>query len=157
MNATPRSDFLAIVRVLGDHDVKFIIVGGVAAVVQGAPVTTFDLDVLHERSEANVERLVGAVEVLDACYRFRPRERQRPAGHQLLLTRYGPLDLLGSIGDSLSYDDLLPESTEVELETDLKVALLKLAAIIRVKEELARPQDLAVLPVLRRTMEEREH
>jgi hypothetical protein len=35
------------------HDVEFIVVGGVAAVLQGAPVVTFDLDILHRRTPEN--------------------------------------------------------------------------------------------------------
>ena len=122
MSATQRSDFPAIVRVLDDRDVTFMIVGGVAAVLQGAPVTTFDLDVLHARSEDNVSRLLKALDLLDARYRFRPEENKRPQrshlmspGHQLLATRHGPLDLLGSIGESYSYQDLIGEADEIEV------------------------------------------
>jgi hypothetical protein len=37
-------DFLEILKVLSRHKVDFIIVGGVCAVLHGAPVSTFDLD-----------------------------------------------------------------------------------------------------------------
>jgi len=40
-------------RVLRGHQVDFIVVGGVAAVLQGAPVSTFDVDVVHSREEGN--------------------------------------------------------------------------------------------------------
>ncbi len=38
--------FREILELLNKHEVEYIVVGGVAAVIQGAPVTTFDLDVL---------------------------------------------------------------------------------------------------------------
>jgi len=41
--------------------VETIVVGGVAAVLQGAPIATFDLDLVHRRSEENVARLQDAL------------------------------------------------------------------------------------------------
>ncbi len=38
--------FREILRTLNRHQVDYLVVGGVAAVVQGAPMTTFDLDAL---------------------------------------------------------------------------------------------------------------
>ena len=40
-------DLSAILEGLLQADVEFILVGGLAAVVQGAPVTTFDVDIVH--------------------------------------------------------------------------------------------------------------
>ena len=39
---------------LATSSVEFVLVGGLAAVVQGAPITTFDVDIVHRRTEANV-------------------------------------------------------------------------------------------------------
>ena len=47
---------MAILRALVEAGVEFIVVGGVAAVLNGAPVSTFDLDVVHARDAANVAR-----------------------------------------------------------------------------------------------------
>jgi hypothetical protein len=44
-------------------------VGGVAAVLEGAPISTFDLDIVHDRSPENVTRLLSALADLDARYR----------------------------------------------------------------------------------------
>jgi hypothetical protein len=49
--------------------VDFIVVGGVGAVLQGAPISTFDLDRVHPRTRKNVDRLMVALELLDARYR----------------------------------------------------------------------------------------
>jgi hypothetical protein len=38
--------FLDILKALIRHGVEFILVGGVAAILEGAPVSTFDLDVM---------------------------------------------------------------------------------------------------------------
>jgi hypothetical protein len=42
-------DFLVMLRALLHHEVDFIVVGGVAAALNGTPLTTFDLDVVHSR------------------------------------------------------------------------------------------------------------
>ena len=89
-------------RVLHRHHVDFIVVGGVCAVLHGAPVDTFDLDIVHSRDTANLDRLLGALDELGAHYRRRDlkpgRSHLQSPGHQLLDTRFGPLDVLGEIG-----------------------------------------------------------
>jgi len=77
------------------------------------------------------------------------------SGHQLLMTRFGPLDILGTIGRSRSYDDLLPYAHELEVGEGLRVRVLNLETLIAVKEEVGGERDLAVLPLMRRTLEEK--
>jgi hypothetical protein len=154
------SDFSAILRELAAHDVEFIVAGGVCAVLHGAPVATFDLDIVHARSEANLNRLLAALDTLEASYRGRPTLKPTAThlaspGHQLLMTRFGALDLLGTIGKGRGYDELLLHSAHVTLESGLSVRILNLDMLVRVKEEVAGEKDQAVLPILRRTLEER--
>ncbi len=52
------TDFLAILRTLAENHVEFIVVGGISAVLQGAPIATFDLDVVHPRTADNMQRLL---------------------------------------------------------------------------------------------------
>ena len=101
------TDFRAILRTLSEYKVEFIVVGGVSAVLHGAPVSTFDLDIVHAREPKNLERLLAALSAMDAHYRMQSEQRRQPdashlfsPGHQLLMTRHGPLDVLGSIGQS---------------------------------------------------------
>ena len=65
----PKPDYLGILKTLTEHEVEFIIVGGVCAVLHGAPIATFDLDVVHSRDPENVRHLLTALESLDACAR----------------------------------------------------------------------------------------
>ena len=158
----PGRDFFATLRVLDDAGVDFIVVGGLAAVLNGAPVNTFDVDLVYSRDEANIARLIPALETFDAVYRIQPERRLKPTathlasqGHLNLMTRYGPLDLLGTIGAGLGYGDLLPHSTEMDLGEGVRVRVLDLAMLIALKEELGGEKDRAVLPILRRTLEEK--
>jgi hypothetical protein len=158
--ATP--DFLAILEILAKHQVEFIVVGGVCAVLHGAPVATFDLDLVHSRAPANLDRLMVALKELDAHYRVPGRQDRTPdltqlasSGHQLLMTDSGPLDLLGEIGSGRGYDQLLDQCLEVKVGPALRLRILKLEALIKSKEETARDKDKAVLAILRCTLEEK--
>jgi len=159
----PASDFLAILRTLNEYGVEFIVVGGVGAVLQGAPISTFDLDVVHSRSIENAGRLLAALRALDAYYRIQPERRLRPsashlvsAGHQLLMTCYGPLDLLGMIGHSHGYESLAVDAIQVEAGAGVHIQVLGLERLIAVKTETAGEKDLAALPILRKTLEEQK-
>ena len=48
-------------RCLKKHDVRYVIIGGVAAVLHGVPRITFDLDILIEATEDNASRLLSAL------------------------------------------------------------------------------------------------
>ena len=157
-----RLDAKRIVAVLRAHGADFIIVGGVAAVLQGAPIATWDLDVVHSRSAENIERLLAALRELDAIYRGQYGRRIEPAashlasaGHQLLETSFGPLDLLGTVGEGLGYEDLAGHTIEMEAGEGLRVRVLALEKVIELKERAGREKDRATLAILRRTQEER--
>ena len=159
----PANKPAAILRALRDGGVEFILTGGVAAVLQGAPINTLDVDVVHFRTVSNIERLLGVLESLDAVFRVQPERRLKPtashlagSGHLNLITRYGPLDVLGTIGRDLAYEDLLPHSTEMDIGGGAQIRVLDLETLIAVKEAIAGEKDLAVLPILRRTLEERK-
>jgi hypothetical protein len=157
-----KTDLLALLRTLTKHQVEYLVVGGVAGVLHGAPISTFDLDLVHSRREENVARLLEALNELEACYRIQPERRLKPQashlaspGHQLLLTRFGPLDLLGEVGAGRQYEDLVAESLMLPAGEDLFVRVLNLETLIDLKEELGQEKDRATLPVLRRTLEEK--
>ena len=136
-------------------------VGGISAVLNGAPINTFDLDVVHGRASENVRRLLSALDSLDAHYRLHADRKLRPGlshlsspGHSNLTTRFGPLDLLGTIGNNLSLTDLLKHSARMEVSDGVQVWVLGLAKLIEVKEQLGGEKDKAALPILKRTLKE---
>lgn len=61
------------------HEVAFLVVGGVAAVLEGAGMMTDDLDVLVDTSETNVTRLLTALDDLAAAYRDPGGRSRRPS------------------------------------------------------------------------------
>jgi hypothetical protein len=116
---------------------------------------------VYSREAENIDRLLKFLAEADAIFRIQPERRLRAgkshlmgSGHLNLLTRYGPVDLLATIGRGLGFSDLLPRSTEMNIGKGIGVRVLDLETIIAVKEQLASEKDLAVLPILRRTLGE---
>jgi hypothetical protein len=138
--------------------IEFVLVGGLAAVVQGAPVTTFDVDIVHRRTEANVDRLLVLLASLDAYHRNHPGQHLPPSrsallgpGHSLFMTNLGPLDALEAIEGGADYDSLLPESLPVAVSGHT-VHVLSLAKLVSLKQGSSDPKDKLRLPVLEATL-----
>ncbi len=155
------SKLTAALSTLQDAGVHFILVGGLAAVLNGAPIQTYDIDLVYAREPENIDHLLNALELMDAIFRIQPERALRPrrshlaaGGHLNLLTKYGPLDLLATIGRDLGYEDLLGHSAELNIGERIRIRVLDLDMLIALKEELAGAKDLAVLPVLRQTLNE---
>jgi hypothetical protein len=153
---------IEIFRVLSKYQTDFILVGGICAVLHGAPVTTFDLDIVHSRAPKNLRRLVSAVKDLDGHYRGHPKrivpdaEKLASSGHHLLMTRLGPLDLLGTIENGEDYDSLFDKSEVVQID-QMEIRIMSLECLIQIKESSNRDKDRLILPILRRTLEEIRH
>lgn len=129
--------------------------------LHGAPMATFDLDIVHSRSRENLDRLVEALRELEAHYRHIAskqvvpgRSRLSSRGQQLLMTRVGPLVVLGEIGERQSFADLLPRTLEMLVGKGVRVRVLDLETLIHTKQATAGEKDVGVLAILRRILDE---
>ena len=130
------------------------LVGGLAAVVQGAPVTTVDVDIVHNQSSKNIAKLLGFLKSIDAFHR-RPDDKViRPKagdisgmGHALFTTRLGPLDVFAVIEDRKAYRHLLEHTVEIEFRGHT-VRVLDLKTLVELKRTSSDPKDRQRLPVL---------
>jgi hypothetical protein len=159
---TPK--FLELLRALDRHRVAHVVVGGVAAILEGAPITTLDLDFVYRLDQENIKYLEAALIELSATYRDPAGRRILPTADRLrthrvnlLETSAGLLDAMQRIGADWSYEDLLPRSHSCKVG-ELEVKVLDLAAVIEsaVIDSTAaagRDKDVAMLPVLRRALE----
>jgi predicted nucleotidyltransferase len=152
---------IELVDTLIRHEVEFVVIGGVAAVLQGAPYTTFDLDIVYSRTAENVVHLEAALTELDAVLHDLTERNLRPVrsllvlpGPKLLRTRYGRLDLLGQLDDETSWEQLVQDAVTLPFH-DQQVRVLRLERVIAVKEKLGRDKDRAVIPLLRATLARR--
>ena len=147
--------------VLERHDVRLVVIGGVAAIAQGYPLTTYDLDVTPARDAENIERLVPALEELEARLRNPTEPVAFPIDAKMLAnveawtlsTNAGPLDLVFMPAGTSGYEDLRRDALELDLGTGKTVLVASLRDVIRMKEASFRVKDQAQLPALRRTLE----
>ena len=159
----PGFDPREMLRALEAHQVRYVVIGAIAAIAAGAPVMTTDLDVTADRSRENLERLSRALDDLQA----RLRSRSDPEGVMFpvdadmlesadswtLLTRSGNLDVVFSPAGTGGYEDLR-RAAKRERIAGVAVPVASLADVIRCKEAAGRPKDLMQLPILRLTLEE---
>lgn len=148
-----------LLEVLDRHGVRFIVIGAVAAIAQGYPLPTEDLDITPERERENLARLAAALRELNARLRLARGTEAFPIDAEFLgsvdswtlTTDAGDLDLLFAPAGTRGYDDLRTDASEADLGT--RVVIASLRDVIRMKEAAGRPKDVAQLPALRQTLE----
>jgi hypothetical protein len=148
---------------LDRHRVRYVVVGGLAAVLHGSPLPTIDVDICPSLEPGNLESLAAALEEMDARIRTAdspegvrfPRDARFLSGVELLnlVTEYGDLDLTFLPSGTEGYSELAPRSVEMTIRGS-NVAVASLEDVIRTKESANRPKDQRVLPLLRRLLEE---
>lgn len=154
MSKAKTSDPLALLDALNADAVEYLVVGGAAVILHGAPVTTQDLDIVHRLTVENVARLHRCLTRLHAIVRepgsrdLRPDHSMLQSGGQVrLLTDFGPLDVLGRLHDGRDYEELVKHS-EVVGDASRRIRVIDLPTLIEIKERSERRRDLLVLPIL---------
>ncbi|HED00606.1 MAG TPA: hypothetical protein ENN18_09505 [Proteobacteria bacterium] len=156
------ADLSAVLEGLIEAGVEFILVGGLAAVVQGAPVTTMDVDIVHNQSSENIAKLLAFLKSIDAFHRRPDDQVLRPKkgdlsgmGHALFTTRLGPLDVLAVIEEGRDYEDLLEHTVEIEFRGHT-IRVLDLKTLVELKRTSRDLKDRQRLPVLEETLRQVE-
>jgi hypothetical protein len=153
----------AIIACLHRHDVRYVLIGGLAAILHGSPQVTFDADICPDSEPENLRRLAAALREIQA----RVRARDVPEGLPFacdaaflssvrilnLVTAFGELDLSFQPSGTGGYADLVRNSVPIEIKGHV-VSVAALEDVIRSKEAAGRPKDLAALPVLRQLLEQ---
>jgi hypothetical protein len=150
-------DARAILRVLAEHRVEYIVVGGFAVQTHGFLRATVDLDIVARPDLANLSRLGEALVSMGARV-FKSVRPVNVANPQLLkraslvplMTDHGRLDLLNvasTAGLSADYDAIRDRALEVELD-GRALLVVGLDDLIRMKRAAGREQDLADIRAL---------
>jgi len=157
-----------IITALAKHRVRFVLIGALAARLQGFPRLTADADITPAHDRENLSRLALALRELDA----RVFTEGVPAGLRFdcsaetlsraetwnLITVAGRLDLAFVPSGTAGYEDLIHGALRFEVY-GIELLAASLEDIIRSKEAADRPQDrqdvLAMRQILRRERRER--
>jgi hypothetical protein len=143
-----------IAQLLERHGLEAVLIGNAAAALQGAPVTTVDVDFLFRKTPANLKKLKAIASDLGAVI-LRP---YYPVSGLFRIARDADglqLDFMTAIDGIPSFEGLRKRATPVRFE-DARLYIAALPDIIRSKKAAGRASDLAVLPLLEKTLEEAE-
>jgi hypothetical protein len=155
-----------IVEVLARHGIDGVYIGGFAALLQGSPFPTTDVDLTPPADRDTLTRLSAALTELDAKVRAAELDEPLPFNHDAtslaaariwnLTTKHGDLDITFVPSGTQGYDDLKRDAVEVVLR-GTPVRLASLADIVRSKEAAGRDKDRRTLPVLRELLALQRH
>jgi len=147
-----------ILGVLDRYGVRYILIGGLAAVLHGASHVTTDVDVVPEEGKENLQRLSAALRELGARIRVAGEPEGVPFDHSAeslsrvrvwnLRTDLGDLDITFEPSGTRGFDDLRRDTVTMRI-SGVDVAVASLADVIRSKEAAGRPRDRVMLPALR--------
>lgn len=150
-----------VVRLLNRYEVRYVLIGGLAAVLQGSPTVTRDIDICHARDEGNLVRLADALRDVHAQLRGAPAglpfsldARTLANGDSFTFTTdVGWLDVLATPAGTSGYDDLT-RTAELMDAFGEEFLVAGLDDLIRMKRAAGRPKDLIELEILGALREE---
>ncbi len=137
------------------REIKFVVVGGVAATAHGSRRVTDDLDICYEGVDGNVAKLAKTLSKWEAYPRgiepglpfFMDARQFRITPIMTLTTREGFIDVLDIVKGVGDYSKCRKRSTAVEA-FGIKFRVLNLPALIDAKRAAGRPKDIDQLPEL---------
>jgi hypothetical protein len=148
---------LRALRVLDHHGVQYVVIGGFAGDLLGAPLNTNDLDICYERTASNMERLAAALAELGATLRVARVEEDLPfildgktlaAGDSFTFeTDAGALDVLGTPSGTAGFTDISQRAQVVPID-DMQILVVDIADLMRMKRASGRVKDRMHLEVL---------
>lgn len=152
-----------ILAALEAENVRYVVIGGTAAVIRGAPYATFDLDITPARDAGNLDRLAAALARLGARVYGMPDDVAdlfQLDGKTLangstwkFSTTHGELDIAMDPDGTRGYDDLKRDASVARV-AGLDIPVASLADIVRSKAAANRDKDRLQLPLLRQALEE---
>ena len=151
MTAEPLLELVA--RLLAKHRLDVVLIGNAAAALQGSPVTTLDLDFMFRKTPRNLAKLRALADDLGAMV-LRP---YYPASELFRVVRDRDalqLDFMARVDGVRSFESLKGRAS-VALFDGHEILVAALEDIIRSKQAANRPQDRAVLPILKKTLREK--
>lgn len=151
-------DPIALLDILNRHGVRYVVIGGFAAVAYGSPLPTSDIDITPDPELGNLARLSGALGEMDARLRVDGIPDGLPFAHNAqslrdvsvlnLVTRLGELDLVVRPAGDADYSQMASRQLMIRVH-DTELPLAALDDVIASKEAAGRAKDRTALPILR--------
>ncbi len=147
--------FTDVIRALADANVRFVVVGGVAAGLAGSSRVTFDLDICYDPSLNNLARLAAVLASWHAYLRgvepglpfYMDVTALRVTPMMTLTTDLGALDVMDRVEGVGTFEAVLASSVVVDAP-GVTFRALGLPALVKAKRTIRRKKDLEQLPEL---------
>ena len=144
--------FEEILKALVGAKIRFVVIGGVAATIQGSARFTNDIDLCYDTADDNVARLVNLLRDWNAYLRgvepglpfILDEKAFRITPVMTLTTQMGAIDILNLVPGVGNYTDALKASERVKVG-EVEFRSLTLDALIASKRAVKRPKDVEQL------------
>lgn len=149
-----------VIECLDRHRVTYVVIGGVAAMLQDVPIQeTLDVDVVPERETRNLKALAEALKEMEARLRVPgdpdgveiPLDERtfRDISTLTFITRFGPFDILFEPSGAPGYAELEERALNLH-RFGVEIAVASLEDLVAMKRTTGREKDAEHLSVLLR-------
>ncbi|MEW6006857.1 MAG: hypothetical protein AB1595_01710 [bacterium] len=153
-------DIKKILESLNKHNVRYIVVGGTAAIAQGSARLTFDFDICYARDKENLKNIVMAIAPFHPYLRGAPKNlpfifdaKTLQMGLNFTFsTDVGDIDLIGELSGLGDYNEVLKYAGKSQIY-NIDCHILLLEGLIKNKKTVAREKDKEALIELEALLE----
>lgn len=156
-----RDNLKALLKRLLDHEVDFVLAGGLACVVHGSPLVTQDVDICVFFDDLQIAKLRESLKDLEPRFRMNPNfkpsfldhpKRSNELKNIYLETSLGILDMMTELQPIGDFQAVSRRAVTIRLYGhDCKVVSLE--DLISIKETMSRPKDKEALLHLREILQ----
>lgn len=152
MDAAPI--LIRVARVMREAALEAVMIGNAAAALQGAPVTTVDVDFFFRKTPVNLRKLKKVARALDATI-LRPYYPTSELYRLMAEDHALQVDFLATVDGLRSFNSVKSRAKSLDVGGE-KFLVASLADIIASKRAANRPRDRAVLDAITRTLQKQE-
>ena len=147
-------NYIDFINLLNQHQVKYVLVGGLAVVVHGHYRSTKDMDIFYEASNANVEKLLVVINLFGFGYlKLSKEDLLDKNGYIKLGNNPVRVDLFCEL-PGISFEDVFAESILYK-EEEMQVNVIHINHLIQNKTKVGRFVDLDDVKKLRKILQKK--
>ncbi len=135
-------------RLLNQHDVRYLVIGGMAAISYGVPRVTKDIDLFIEASPDNCQRLLKAFETAGMGTALLTTWKAVLQNEISIFDDYWRIDVLTRLM-SIEFRQAFDQKTLI-VRDGVHIPFISLSDLIREKQTVGRPGDIEDAHILQR-------
>lgn len=149
-------NILSLLKAFHEHEVEYILVGGIAVILHGVPRVTEDIDIFLRPDSKNLQRFRNALHTV-----FKDKSIEEITDKELkqyAVVRYGTpenyyIDIIYRIGEAFQYDDL---NYEIIKSQGIPIRVATIETLIKLKQNTIREIDKADVILLSEILKEKK-